>query len=114
MTTTTATTLTREEAAYAHLASFKEGERVVFGGRGHGCEEAFIRHPQRAAIGSDLMADAYLVAVVTGIGGDGGWAMISVASLLSGLFHIEHDFDHQWNGEQTWFDADGYVERAES
>jgi hypothetical protein len=108
MTTATAK-LTREEAAYAYLASFAKDEHVIIGGRGRSCDEAVITYPQTFPSHRETPADAYLVATVTGIGGNGGNATISVQNLLSGRFHIEHDGDHRWNGEQTWFDADGYA-----
>jgi len=100
------TVITRKEAAYAHLASFAKGEHVVIGGRGRTCEEAVIAFPQTYTANRETVDDAYLVAQVTR---SGGHATISVQSLLSGRFHIEHDARHQWNGEQTWFDEAGYA-----
>ena len=106
--TTTDTKLTRAEAAYAHLASFAKGERVVIGGHTLHSSEAVIKHPQTFPDNSAAIEGAYLVAAVSGIGGEGGWAEISVADLLAGQ-HVEHDGEHQWNGNLTCFDAAGYA-----
>ena len=101
--------LTREEAAYAHLASFTGGERIVIGGRRHVlCDEAVVEYPQACPGDSGALADACLVAAVTG----GARVQISVADLLSGSRHIEHDSRRQWDGEQTWFDEAGFAARV--
>src|SRR5260370_1080892 len=79
-------TLTREEAAYAHLAAFRAGERVVVTGRGYALEGT-VTAPQRD--GASLRR-SYLTVTGTGTVPDGrdGWAqrpaeaVITVAMML--------------------------------
>lgn len=87
-TAETAATLTRAEAAYAHLASFRLGNRVVVTGRGYDLE-GIVARPQQDARN---ISRAYLI--VTGTGnypdGNGGWTeataecVITVSRMLSG------------------------------
>ena len=81
-------TLTRAEAAYAHLATFQRGDRVVVTGRGYALEGTVTRPQQDAR----RISRAYLI--VTGTGnypdGRGGWVkttvecVITVSRMLSG------------------------------
>jgi hypothetical protein len=108
-------TLTREEAAYVHLATFARGERVTVSGRGYALEGA-VTTPQRD--GANLRR-SYLA--VTGTGtfpdGQGGWdhrpveAVITVAMMLGGrCFTVTRRGDPD---NVRHFDEAGYA-RAES
>lgn len=75
------TALSRTEAAYAHLASFAKGDRVVVSGRGYDLEGTVTRQQQEAR----NIRRAYLI--VTGTGtlpdGDGGWRQVPVQCVIT-------------------------------
>jgi hypothetical protein len=77
-TTAAPATLTRAEAAYAHLASFQRGNRVIVDGR-----EARVVYPQQDPEGPRGIEAAYLM--VTGYGTE---THVTVRSLLDGTHAI--------------------------
>jgi hypothetical protein len=85
MTTTTATKLTRAEAAYAHLASFKRGDAVdVIKKPGSYWDEAcLIGIVERAQADGDGIERAFLI-----VEGPELHRRISVRDLLSGEWSI--------------------------
>jgi hypothetical protein len=110
--TTATTELTRAEAAYAHLASFKRGDKVDVGGRRFFLPGT-VTTPQQDA---HRITSAYLV--VTGDStvpdGSGGWrteptmVTVTVASLLSGR-HTITTLDDAKAGNVRYFDPAGYA-----
>lgn len=93
-------TLTRAEAAYAHLASFQHGDQVDVGGR------AFFQPGTVTTQQQDsdcCYAHAYLI--VTGCGAE---TRVTVGSLLSGEFTITSRAGAA-AGKVRYFDPAGYA-----
>ena len=98
MTTTTEApaTLTRAEAAYAHLASFQRGDEVDVGGR------RFFQPGTVTIAQQHDHADLNRAALV--VEGCGVVTRVSVASLLSGRYTITSRADAR-AGNVRYFDA---------
>ncbi len=105
--------LTREEAAYAHLASFAKDERVIVNGRNYALEGT-VTTPQRD--GANLRR-SYLT--ITGPGtfpdGEGGWTqrpvelVLTVAMMLGGRCFTVATAADAAAGNWRYFDDAGYV-----
>jgi hypothetical protein len=100
VTTTTATEVSvTAEAAYAHLASFRRGERVVIGGRNF-YSEAVVTAPQ-CDVGPSIER-ACLIA--TDLLHPEVQTRVTIHLLLTGARYIEHDDGRKWDGSVTRFD----------
>ena len=99
MTTATAT-LTRAEAAYAHLASFRRGDTVDVGGRSF-FQPGTVTIPQRHDH-ADINR-AYLI-----VEGCGVQTRVTMATLLSGR-HTVTSLDDAKAGNVRYFDPAGYA-----
>jgi len=105
--------LTREEAAYLHLASFARGQRVVVTGRGYALEGT-VTAPQRD--GASLRR-SYLTVTGTGTVPDGrdGWAqrpveaVITVAMMLGARCLTVATEADAAAGNWRYFDKAGYA-----
>jgi hypothetical protein len=101
MTALTGPGLARAEAAYAHLASFKAGEKVMVTGQGFAVEGT-VTTPRQDG-GRDILG-AYLI--VTGAGMN---TTITVASMVSGRrFAIAAKRDAR-AGRWRYFDEAGFA-----
>jgi len=103
--TTTDTKLTRAEAAYAHLASFKRGDTVDVGGRSF-FQPGTVTAPQKTGERPECarrIECAYLT-----VEGCGVETRVTVTSLLSGKHTITSRADAK-AGNVRYFDAAGYA-----
>jgi hypothetical protein len=104
--------LTREEAAYAHLASFQRGDVVDVGGRAFFLPGTVTTAQQDAS----RITSAYVMVTGTATGpdGNGGWrpepvdVKVTVVSLLSGK-HTITSRDDAKAGNVRYFDPAGYA-----
>lgn len=100
MTSTDTVTLTREEAAYAHLASFKAGDVVDVSGFGY-FMPGTIETPQRN--GEDGIAAAYVT-----VRGCGTSVRVTVANLLEDGMTVTLT-NEVTRGNVRYFDEAGYA-----
>jgi hypothetical protein len=86
--TTTDTELMPAEAAYAHLAQFAKGDRVIVGGRTYPAESGVVTGPQVHDYSSMTRS---FVTVTVGDGSDERACVITVASHLCGHRTVERE-----------------------
>jgi len=107
MNATAEATLTREEAAYAHLASFQRGDVVDVGGRAFFLPGIVTTAQQDAR----RITSAYLVVTGTRHDGDESRTVevkVTVASLMTGRHTITR-LDDAKAGNIRYFDPAGYA-----